>query len=172
MISLLKFGIVALTMFVSTPGQSALTQCRPAANCAASDTPCTQWIHQGGPEILTPGPAAGAGVIRVRLCKDGDSLCSSGEGQSQQTVSVFGYSGDEQIYSRVLNTQGTIDTGPYTRLAGLTRLSVRCNSTSSAYCKIIWQVCREELPIVGSPFIGEIQRQPTKGTAATQTYSK
>lgn len=93
-------------------------------------------------------PVANDGVFRVRLCNDGDSLCSRSEGISQQTVSVWGYAGAQQVYGlTTLNTQGNIDTGPYTKRAGLTRITVRCNSTSTAYCKIPWQACREELPL-------------------------
>ena len=122
-----------------------LGQCRPAANCTAADKPCMKFVTEGDTQSLKPSPAAGDAVIRVRACNVANDVCKSVA--TNQTVSVFGYEGQRQIYFKTLSFQGDSDTGDYTKLPGLTRLAVRCNSVSGQYCKVAWQICKEQLPV-------------------------
>lgn len=141
-------SIIALLALVPVGAAMAkLSQCRPAADCTSADKPCLNYINATETESLTPSPVAGAAVIRVRACLAGVTDVCSG-GPSSQTLTVFGYAGRKQIYQFTLNTvTGKLDTGPYTKLPGLTRLAVRCNSVDGGNCRIAWQVCKEELPV-------------------------
>src|SRR5689334_1916388 len=141
------FAALGLVLVFPAGARAALGFCRPATNCTAADKPCQNYIMEGDTESLIPSPVAGAAVIRVRACLPGTTDVCSG-GPSSQTLTVFGYSGQTQIYQFTLNTvTGAIDTGGYTRLPGLTRLAVRCNSATNTNCRIAWQVCKEELPV-------------------------
>jgi len=155
------------TAFLFLLGSAAsfaeLTDCVPARNCFANDKPCYNAVSPGSPgEDLTPAPSGVLSqlrppVIRVRLCRGEDALCKSGA--RPQVVNVFGLNDEqEQIFSQTLNTEGaSIDTGGYTKLESLSRLRVRC--PGHAQCRIVWQICREELP----PLKGTLINQDSGG---------
>ncbi len=139
------FLIALLYLLTASMATAQLGQCRPAANCASADKPCVKHVTQGDTQSLKPNPAAGTAVIRVRACLGANDVCNSGV--ATQTLSVFGYKGREQIYFKTLSNSGDTDTGNYTKLPGLTRLAVRCNSVVGQYCKVAWQICKEQLPV-------------------------
>lgn len=149
-----KLHAIALSTTVallihSAPASAQLAYCTPAANCAAAGKPCDNAITHTDTESLGLSPVAGASVIRVKLCTQTDSVCD--QYNTTQAVTVFGYVGTQVVYQKTLSSltaDGDRDTGPYTRLPALTRLSVRCgNSGAGNLCRIAWQHCRESLPI-------------------------
>lgn len=134
-----------LALLSSTPA-FALSQCKPVANCAASGKPCNTYVHEGDTRTLHTSILPGASVIRVRACTKSDAVCK--DGADSQTVSVFGYAGNTLVYTRHLNVEDGFDTGGYTKLPALTRLTARCSSAApGGYCLVAWQHCKEPLPI-------------------------
>lgn len=155
----LQFGIAVLILLASTSAYAKLTQCRPTPKCVLTDgveelptNPCHMFIDQGETKTLKPSPVAGAGIIRVHLCdvpSDAEP-CGSHGGPLWQEVSVLGYAGNQKVYAKTLSGKsGPIDTGPYTKIDGLSRLDVHCKTaeTKDAKCSLIWQICREELSL-------------------------
>ena len=136
-----------LSLLSVSVAMGQLAQCRPAANCTSNGKPCVKFVTEGTTQNLKPSPAAGTPVIRVRLCGAAENDTCTKDGPSTQTVSVFGYKSSDQIYFKTLTSAGESDTGPYTEVAGLTRLAVRCNSVVGQYCKVAWQLCRKQLPV-------------------------
>jgi hypothetical protein len=135
---------VALLMHAA-PTRAELSNCTPAPNCGAPGKPCMEYVSQGTTETVMTSFLPGVSVIRVKLCSGPDAVCVSGN--SQQTLSIFGYAGSTKVYENHLNTQGVTDTGPYTALPALTKLNLRCNATAGGSCKVVWQHCKESLPI-------------------------
>jgi hypothetical protein len=133
----------------SAPALSALAYCTPAANCAAAGQPCDNAIDHADTESLSLSPVAGASVIRVKLCTATDSVC--GVSNPVQSVTIYGKIGAQTVYQKTLsslNPNDQRDTGPYTELPPLTGLSVRCgNAGAQNSCKIVWQHCRDTLPV-------------------------
>ena len=137
--------IAALALLPAMPA-AALSQCKPVADCSSSGKPCNTYINEGDTRTLDTRVLPGASVIRVRVCTAADAVCK--DGANTQAVSVFGYAGNNVVYTRHLNVNSGFDTGPHTELPSLTRLAVRCNSASpGAYCLVAWQHCKESLPL-------------------------
>lgn len=125
---------------------AALSQCRPSPNCGSADKPCNTYVSEGDTRTLTTSFQPGASVIRVRVCTKSDAVCK--DGANTQTVSVFGYAGNQVVYTKHLNANSGYDTGGYTKLPALTKLNVRCSGASpGAYCLVAWQHCKESLPL-------------------------
>ncbi len=142
--------LVSLALSIHTaPALAALAYCTPAANCAADGKPCDNIITHADTESLSLSPVAGASVIRVKLCTAIDSVC--GVSNPVQSVTIYGKIGNQTVYQKTLsslNPNDTRDTGPYTELPPLTSLSARCGNAGGVNsCKIVWQHCRDTLPV-------------------------
>ena len=140
--------IAVLTVVLgATAARAELAACRPTANCGDANMPCRNLITEGQVEKLRPNPVAGDPVVRVRLCLGGYPGCDLSDDKIVQAATVWGYAGQKQIFEETL-TAAKPDTGPYTKLPGLTELRVRCNTASpGSHCRVMWQVCRETLPV-------------------------
>lgn len=137
--------LASLALFAQATPAHALDNCSPSPNCGGPGKPCNAYINQGATKTLITDYTAGAAVIRVRLCLNGDTVCDGGK--TPQAISIFGTSGGNAVYTRHLNLTDGQDTGPYTLIPSLTKLKVRCNSTTGQSCHIAWQHCKESLPV-------------------------
>lgn len=150
-------GFVALAVVLSIPAHAqTLTNCRPVADCGTSDTPCYLTVDEFDHIDKAPAPLPGVAVFRVRICEYGtDTLCRSAH--EPQVVTVTAFSGQNEIWGpEILNTSDlnqNIDTGPHTHAKGLTHLRIRCNNASPDFCKVVWQICLEEVPPAHRPLV-------------------
>ena len=145
----LTLSVLCALACLQAPQASALSNCAPVANCGTPDKPCNTYIAQGATRTLDTSFLAGPSVIRVRVCTQADAVCK--DGADAQAVSVFGYSGATLVYTKHLNLNSGLDTGPYTKLPALTQLKARCSTVApGAYCLVAWQHCKEALPVAGS----------------------
>ena len=144
------FACMALIVH-SAAAAADLGYCTPAPNCSATGKPCNESIKYTESDNLplNPAPVGNGSVIRVRLCTKIDALCS--DYNTTQSVTVHGFVGMAEIYTKnisSLNPNDIRDTGPYTQLPRLTKLSASCgNAGADSRCKIIWQHCRTTLPL-------------------------
>jgi hypothetical protein len=135
----------------SAPAAADLGYCTPAPDCSTTGKPCNKSIQHGITSnlALNPAPVGNGSVIRVRLCTKTDALCS--DYNTTQSVTVHGFVGGAEIYTKnisSLNPNDIRDTGPYTQLPRLTKLSATCgNAGAESSCKIVWQHCRTTLPL-------------------------
>lgn len=147
--TLLSLGI-ALSGVLAAPAHAQVYACTPVANCSIDGKPCTSWIEHADTRHMPLSPLAGDSYMRVRLCTAGDALCSSSN--PVQAVSVFAYSNNALVYSKVLsslNAGDPRDTNTVT-LPPLNSLRVRCNNPGAQnHCKVVWQHCRKQPPIAG-----------------------
>lgn len=132
---------------------ATLGYCTPSPNCSDPAKPCYAVIqHSVSKDLpLNPAPVGYASVIRVRLCTAVDGLC--GGANATQAVTVHGFVGNTEVYTKTLKSfapNPLLDTGPYTELPRLTRMSASCGNAGSGFnCRIVWQHCRALLPESG-----------------------
>lgn len=145
--------VLWLGLVLAPWAQAQVANCKPAKDCSSKTHPCAKAIPEGSSVGLVPSPVAGTPVIRVRVCGPGvTDVCPGGAAATQQ-VRVYGYDKNrKEIYAKSLDLAGQgqdSDTGAYTEVKNLTRLSVRCTSSSTSYCQVAWQLCRKALPVAG-----------------------
>ncbi len=143
--------VLCLGLVLAPWAQAQMANCKPAKNCSSKSHPCAKGIPEGNSVGLVPSPVAGTPVIRVRVCGPSvTDVCPGGAAATQQ-VRVFGYDKNrKEIYAKSLDLSGQgSDTGAYTEIKNLSRLSVQCTSSSTSYCQVAWQLCRKTLPVAG-----------------------
>ena len=149
-----RTSLFVIGLAVSSLAHGQLAHCLPAKDCSSKGKPCVKYVDHGAPKSLLPHPSAGTPVVRVRVCTASSTeVCKGGSSYATQSVRVYGYDKDmNEIYAQTLDTSAAgnpSDTGAYTEVKGLAKLTVRCNSPTSG-CQVVWQVCRKGLPLAGS----------------------
>ena len=144
----LESSVVCFAILTAFSGaaHAQLVNCKPAKDCTAAGKPCKQYIAEGSTKSITPHAIAGTPIFRVRVCGASLTDVCPGKAATTQSVTVFAYDkGGNQLYLKSLGS--LYDTGPSTEIKNLSKLSVRCNSTVTAYCTVVWQVCKKALPL-------------------------
>jgi hypothetical protein len=142
---LMTISLSLLAAFSVSAGAVTLVNCKPAKNCGAAGKPCNEYIHEGATETMSTNLLPQVSVIRVRVCTKSDSVCN--DGADTQAVNVYAYKGAQLIKQWNLNQNSGYDTGGYTRVPGMTKLTIRCASSLTANCLVAWQHCLEPAKI-------------------------
>ena len=148
-------SLAAIGICVSTTAFAELVNCKPAKNCRAGDKPCfvevTQqnWLRDLiGTDGADNPPLRPKAAIRIRACKSADDVCQSGTGDQRFNWLVNNQITGTEVVSGQLGSLTNIwDTGPYTEIGPHTYLGIACLFGRQS-CKLAWQYCEFELPLV------------------------
>jgi hypothetical protein len=162
-VPILVVSSLALSICISTSAFADLINCKPVNNCRAGNKPCfvevTQrnWLISFVGEDGADNPLRPRAAIRIRACTGADDVCQSGTRDQRLNWNVFNQ--DQVVVSGQLGSQtGIWDTGPYTEIGPHTYFGGVC-LTGRQSCKIAWQYCQFELPLVAG---GAGASQPKK----------
>lgn len=170
-VPLLVASSLAISICLSTTAFAGLINCKPVKNCRAGDKPCfaevTQrnWkIHFVGTEGATDPPMRPRAAIRIRACTGVDDVCKSGTRDQRLNWNVINQLTGQVVVSGQLGSEtGIWDTGPYTEIGPHTYFGGVCLDGRQA-CKIAWQYCQFELPLVAGGGAGAGTSQPKKAS--------
>jgi hypothetical protein len=154
-LSILVLSSLAISFCASTTAFAALINCKPVKNCQAGNKPCFVEVTQRdwlidlvGTDGAENPPMRPKAAIRIRACTGVDDVCKSGTRDQRFNWHVI-----DQITGQVLvggqlgSETGIWDTGPYTEIPPHTLFGGVCLNGRQS-CKIAWQYCQFELPLV------------------------
>ncbi len=154
-VPLLFASSLAISVCVSTMAFAELINCKPVKNCRAGDKPCFVEVTQrdwlidlvgtDGADNPALRPRA---AIRIRACTGVDDVCKSGTRDQRLNWNVINQQTGQVVVSGQLGSEtGIWDTGPYTEIGPHTYVNGVC-LTGRQSCKIAWQYCEFQLPLV------------------------
>jgi hypothetical protein len=160
---ILTLSSLAFSICASTTVFADLINCKPAKNCKAGDKPCFVELTQRDWKISFVGaegadnPLRPKAAIRIRACTGVDDVCKSGTRDQRLNWDVFNQVTDQYVTGGQLgSTTGIWDTGPYTVIGPHTFFTGVCLFGRES-CKIAWQYCQFELPLVAGGGAGVSQ---------------
>jgi hypothetical protein len=98
-------------------------------------------------------------AIRIRACTGVDDVCKSGTRDQRLNWNVINQlTGQIVVSGQLGNVTGIWDTGPYTEVGPHTYFGGVCLNGKQS-CRIAWQYCQFELPLVAGGGAGASQPQ-------------
>jgi len=148
-------SLAAIGICISTAAFAELINCKPARNCRAGDKPCYVEVTQRNWKISFIGtdgadnpPLRPRAAIRIRACTGVDDVCKSGTRDQRLNWDVINQlTGTVVVGGQLGSVTGIWDTGPYTEVGPHTYFTGVCLFGRQS-CKIAWQYCQFELPLV------------------------
>jgi hypothetical protein len=166
-VPLLFASSLAVSVCVSTTALAQLINCKPVKNCRAGGKPCFVEVTQRNWEITFVGmdgadnpPLRPRAAIRIRACTGVDDVCKSGTRDQRFNWNVTNQLTKQYVTGGQLGSEtGIYDTGPYTEIGPHTFIGGVC-LTGSQSCKIAWQYCEFQLPLVAGGAGASPPRKP------------
>ena len=167
-VPLLFASSLAISVCVSTMAFAELINCKPVKNCRAGDKPCFVEVTQrdwlidlvgtDGADNPALRPRA---AIRIRACTGVDDVCKSGTRDQRLNWNVINQQTGQVVVSGQLGSEtGIWDTGPYTEIGPHTYVAGVCLNGRQS-CKIAWQYCEFQLPLVAGGAGASQPRKPS-----------
>jgi hypothetical protein len=160
---------LVISICASTTAFAELINCKPVKNCRAGGKPCfievTQqnWLRdligtEGADNPLRPKAA-----IRIRACTGADDVCQSGTRDQRFNWNVINLNTGIVTGGQLGSETGIWDTGPYTEIGPHTYVGIVCLAGRQS-CKLAWQYCEFQLPLVAGGGAGAGTSQPKKAS--------
>ena len=154
-VPILVVSSLAMSICVSTAAFAELINCKPVKNCRAGDKPCFVEVTQRnwlidlvGTDGAENPPMRPKAAIRIRACTGVDDVCKSGTRDQRLNWMVINQiTGQVTVSGQLGSETGIWDTGPYTEIGPHTYVAGVCLNGRQS-CKIAWQYCQFELPLV------------------------
>ena len=170
-VPLLVVSSLALGICASTTAFAELINCKPVKNCRAGNKPCFVEVTQRDPIIDLVGTdgAENPGLrpraaIRIRACTGVDDVCKSGTRDQRFNWNVINQQTGQVVVGGQLGSEtGIWDTGPYTEIGPHTYLGIVCLAGRQS-CKLAWQYCEFELPLVAGGGASAGTSQPKRAS--------
>jgi hypothetical protein len=165
---LVASSLAAINVFGSTTASAALINCRPVKNCKAGDKPCFVEVTQRNWSISFVGsdteenPLRSKAAIRIRACTGADDVCKNGTRDQRFNWHVVNQVTNQVVASGQLGSEtGIYDTGAYTEIGPHTFFGGACLYGRQS-CKLAWQYCQLELPLVAGGAGASKPRKPSE----------
>ncbi|MBX9841539.1 MAG: hypothetical protein K2Z80_07010 [Xanthobacteraceae bacterium] len=173
---ILALSSLAISLCASTTAFAELINCKPVKNCRAGDKPCFVEVTQRdwmidfvGADGAENPPMRRRAAIRIRACTGVDDVCKSGTRDQRFNWNVIDQQTGQIVVSGQLGSvTGIWDTGPYTEIGPHTYFGGVCLNGPRS-CRIAWQYCQFELPLVAGGGAGASQPKKASDIAPHMT---